>query len=88
MSRKIKRSALVPAILLAYLAVMAWVGFDNLRAGRLSLATYVATIVVTLGVIYLLHLFLKKRDRLRAERLAGLEKRVAADKAGGDSPRL
>lgn len=73
MSRKIPRSTVVPAILLVYLAVMSYIGLDGLRSGATSLFAYIATIVVTLGVILLLHLFLKKRDRLRAERLKDIE---------------
>ena len=66
---KIHRSTLIPAILLVYLAVMAWLGFDGLRSGQTSVPAYVATIIVTLAVIVLLHIFLRKRERLRRERL-------------------
>ena len=62
----------MPALLLVYLAVMAYLGLDGLRSGQTSLAAYVATIVVSLGVIILLHFFLKKRERLRRERMEDL----------------
>lgn len=66
---KISRSTLIPAILLVYLAVMAWLGLDGLRSGQTSPLAYAATIIVTLAVIVLLHFFLRKRERLRRERL-------------------
>ncbi|MBJ2189168.1 MAG: hypothetical protein HFJ87_10425 [Muribaculaceae bacterium] len=69
---KYSRAIIVPALLLVYLAVMAYLGLDGLRSGQTSLAAYVATIVVSLGVIVLLHFFLKKRERLRRERMEDL----------------
>ena len=69
---KYSRAIVVPALLLVYLAVMAYLGLDGLRSGQTSLAAYVATIVVSLGVIILLHFFLKKRERLRRERMEDL----------------
>ncbi len=69
---KYSRAIIVPALLLVYLAVMAYLGLDGLRSGQTSLAAYVATIVVSLGVIILLHFFLKKRERLRRERMEDL----------------
>ena len=69
---KYSRAIIVPALLLVYLAVMAYLGLDGLRSGQTSLAAYVATIVVSLGVIILLHFFLKMRERLRRERMEDL----------------
>ena len=69
---KYSRAIIVPALLLVYLAVMAYLGLDGLRSGQTSLAAYVATLVVSLGVIILLHFFLKKRERLRRERMEDL----------------
>ena len=69
---KYSRAIIVPALLLVYLAVMAYLGLDGLRSGQTSLAAYVATVVVSLGVIVLLHFFLKKRERLRRERMEDL----------------
>lgn len=66
---KISRATLVPAILLVYLAVMAYLGIGGLRSGQTTVAAYIATIAVSLGVIILLHFFLKKRERLRRDRL-------------------
>lgn len=69
---KIKRSTLIPLLLLIYLAVMAWMGLDGLRSGQMSLPAYLGTIAITLGIIVLLHFFLKKREALRQERLQDL----------------
>ena len=69
---KYSRAIIVPALLLVYLAVMAYLGLDGLRSGQTSLAAYVATIVVSLGVTILLHFLLKKRERLRRERMEDL----------------
>lgn len=67
--RHIKRHILVPAILLAYLGVMACLGLDGLRSGQTFPAQYAATVVITLAVIVALYFFLRRRDRLRDERL-------------------
>lgn len=51
---KLTRPVVIPLILLVYLAVMAFLGLDGLRTGQTSLFQYVATIVITLGIIVLL----------------------------------
>ena len=56
---KLTRPVVIPLILLVYLAVMAFLGLDGLRTGQTSLFQYVATIVITLGIIVLLHFCLK-----------------------------
>ncbi len=71
---KYSRAIIVPALLLVYLAVMAYIGLDGVRSGQTSLVAYIATIAVSLGVIVLLHFFLKKRERLRRERLDDIRK--------------
>lgn len=71
---KLSRPIVIPCILLVYLAVMAYMGLDGLRTGQTSLFQYIATIVVTLGVIILLHFFLRKRERLHKERKNDIEK--------------
>jgi len=71
---KIPRATLVPAILLVYLAVMAYLGIGGLRSGQIAPVAYSATIGVSLGVIILLHFVLKKRDRLRRERLDDIDR--------------
>lgn len=70
---KLNRPVVIPCILLIYLAVMAYMGLEGLRNGQTSLLQYIATIVVTLGVIVLLHFFLRKRERLRRNRNNDIE---------------
>lgn len=71
---KLTRPVVIPLILIIYLAVMAYLGLDGLRTGQTSLFQYVATIVITLGIIILLHFYLKKRERLRRQRLNDIKK--------------
>ncbi len=71
---KISRAILVPAILLVYLAVMAYLGLSGLRSGQTTPTAYTATLVVSLVVIVLLHFFLKKRERLRRQRLDDIKR--------------
>lgn len=68
MNRRIKRSTLIPAILLVYLAVMAVMGYPEYAAGRQSALYYFGIIAITLIVLVLLHFSLKRRERLREER--------------------
>ncbi len=56
-----RKSVWLPAILLVYLAVMAVIGLPELRAG--NYLYYFSIIGITLIVIGLLHVFLKKRER-------------------------
>lgn len=72
--KRIPRHIAVPALLLVYLAVMAVIGIDGLRSGQTTLTQYVGTIAATLLVIALLYFFMKKRDKLRRERLDDIEK--------------
>ena len=66
---KIKRSTLIPAALLVYLAVMSSIGWKQYASGDMSAAEYFGIIGVTLAVIVLLHFNLKRRERLRRGRL-------------------
>lgn len=61
-----KRSTIIPLLMLGYLAVMSYIGFDEYRNGHYLY--YFGIIGATLVTIYLLHLSLKKRERIRAER--------------------
>ncbi len=63
---KVKRSTLIPAIRLVYLAVMSYIGFPEYKAGHYLY--YFGVIGFTLLIIGILHIFLKKRERLHAER--------------------
>lgn len=60
------RSTLIPAVLLVYLGVMSYIGFDEFRAGHYLY--YFSIIGVSLLAIVLLHFSLKRRERLRRER--------------------
>ena len=71
---KIKRSTLIPAILLVYLAVMASIGWRQYASGAMSATEYFGIIAITLAVIVLLHFNMKRRERLRAEREADMRR--------------
>ena len=61
-----KRSTIVPLVLLVYLAVMSYIGRGEFYAGHY--VYYFGIIGVTLVIIVALHFFLRKRERLRRER--------------------
>lgn len=60
---KLKRSTVIPVVLLVYLAVMSYIGRGEFYAGHYLY--YFGIIGATLVVITLLHFFLKKREKLR-----------------------
>lgn len=62
---KIKRSTLIPAVLLVYLAVMAAIGYPEYAAGRTSALYYFGIIAITLVVLVLLHFSLRRREKYR-----------------------
>ena len=66
---KIKRSTLIPAALLVYLAIMSVFGWQQYQAGVMTGGEYYGIIAITLVVIVLLHFNLKRRERLRQPRL-------------------
>lgn len=63
---KLRRSILIPALLLAYLGVMSYIGLPELRQGHYLY--YFGVIGVTLILIYALHVFLKKQERIRKQK--------------------
>lgn len=63
-----KKSTLIPIVLLGYLGVMSYIGYPGYLSGLHSPLFYFGVIIVTLIVIAFLHLNLKKRERLRRER--------------------
>lgn len=69
MKLHIKRHILIPAVLLAYLAVMSIMAYPDYRSGVHSALFYFGVIGTTLAVIILLFFFMRKRDRLRSERM-------------------
>ena len=71
---KIQRSVLIPAVLAGYLAVMAVIGWPDYASGRTSALQYFGTIGVTLIILVLLHFNLKRRERLRRERMDDLKR--------------
>ena len=71
---KIKRSTLIPAILAVYLAVMAWIGYPEYAAGHTSALYYFGIIATTIVILILLHFSLKRRERLRRERIDDMER--------------
>ncbi len=70
---KINRPVFIPLVLTVYLVIMSVIGLEGLRNGQTSFIQYIGTIVITAGIIILLHFHLKKRERLRAQRLKDLE---------------
>ena len=60
---KIKRSVVIPLILLVYLGVMSYIGRGVLAAGHDLY--YFGIIAITLLAIFLLHLNLRRRERNR-----------------------
>lgn len=65
---KIKRSTLIPAVLLVYLAVMAAIGYPEYASGRTSALYYFGIIAITLVVLVLLHFSLKRREKFREKK--------------------
>lgn len=65
---KIPKSTLIPVLLLIYLGVMSFIGWDAYRSGKFSALYYFGTIAGTLLVIILLHFSLKRREKLKNER--------------------
>ena len=62
---KIKRSVIFPIIMLAWLAVMAWIGRDNAQSNSLR---YYGIIGISLIIILLLYLSLRKKEQLQQRR--------------------
>lgn len=63
---KLQRSTIIPILLLIYLGVMSYIGYPEFQQG--NYLYYFGVIGVTLILICVLHLFLKKQERLREER--------------------
>lgn len=64
--KKSNRSTLLPAALLVYLAVMAYLGYPHLQAGETLF--YFGVIGSSLVIIALLFIILRKRDKIRQQR--------------------
>ncbi|MDE6416751.1 MAG: hypothetical protein K2K68_06985 [Duncaniella sp.] len=63
---KIKLSTLIPILLLIYLTIMSYIGYPEFEHG--NYLYYFGVIGVTLAIIFLVHVYLKKREVLREER--------------------
>jgi 4-hydroxybenzoate polyprenyltransferase len=66
--KKLKRSTIIPILLLIYLAVMAYIGWPAYASGQTSALQYFGIIVACILVITLLHFTLKKRENLNNKR--------------------
>lgn len=66
---KLTRSTVIPLLLLVYLAVMSVMGWKQYSAGLMSWLEYYGVIALTLAIIVLLHFSIKRRERLRRERI-------------------
>lgn len=64
--RKLKRSTVIPLLLLVYLAVMSYIGRGELAQGHYLY--YFSIIGLTLAAIVGVHFSLKRRERLREKR--------------------
>lgn len=64
---KLRRSTLIPSILLIYLGIMSYIGYPEFQQGHYLY--YFGVIGVTLVIIAILHLFLKKRERQREQKV-------------------
>ena len=72
---KLKRSTVIPVILLIYLAVMVVLGWPDYVRGATSPALYFGGTALTIGVIILLHFNLKKREEYRKRRQDDMARR-------------
>lgn len=69
MRHRIKNHILIPALLLVYFGIMAYVGYDNYR-NPATRATYLVSLAFELGIIVILFFVLRKRDSMRRRREA------------------
>lgn len=64
--KKSNKTTLLPLALLAYLCVMAYMGRGSLMAGEYLY--YFGVIGISLVIIALIYILLRKRDQIRADR--------------------
>lgn len=65
-ARRLKRSTVIPVVLLIYLAVMSYIGRGEFQQGHYLY--YFSIIGLTLAAIIGVHFSLKRRERLSRER--------------------
>jgi cbb3-type cytochrome oxidase subunit 3 len=80
--KRIKKSVFIPALLLVYLAVMAYMGREKLFAG--SYLEYFGILVVTLVCILILFFTLRKQEEVRERRRREAEERENTPKNSSD----
>ena len=68
------KSIIIPLVLLIYLGIMCYIGYDGYIAGEFSALYYYGVIAGSLLVIVLLHFSLKRREKLRREREEEMKK--------------
>lgn len=64
--KKFRQSVVIPACLVIYLAMMAYVGRENFTSGNKWF--YCIVLAISLLIILLLHFVLKKKEQIRARR--------------------
>ncbi len=62
-----KRSTLIPSLLVLYLGVMSWIGYPSYASGEYSALYYFGIIGATLCVIALLAYHMRRRERDRSK---------------------
>ena len=80
--KRVKKSLLIPSVLLIYLAFMAYMGRDKLLAG--SYLEYFGILIVTLLCILILFFTLRKQEEVRERRRRELEERDKSPKETSD----
>lgn len=70
--KRLKKSTFIPAVLLIYLAVMAYMGRDKLLSG--NYLEYFGILIATLLCIVILFYTLRKQEEIRERKRAELEK--------------
>ncbi|MBR6757505.1 MAG: hypothetical protein IKM35_03420 [Bacteroidaceae bacterium] len=70
--KPLKKSIFIPSILLIYLGVMAYMGRDQLLSGNYW--EFFGILIVTLLCIIMLHITLRKQEKIRERRRAEMNK--------------
>lgn len=68
-----KKYILIPSVLLAYLAVMSYIGYQSYVSGTISALYYFGVIGICLVIIIVLFFLIKKREQYRKERNDDIE---------------
>lgn len=82
-----KKSTILPIALLIYLGIFVYLGWPGYKTGQTSGLTYFGVTAFTILVIILLHFNLKKRERLRRERLDDIARTEAQKDNENDAPK-